>query len=105
MWYYSKFKFISNNVKQGGYIGDALLEAGVKSLYQLFTLGLSQAIKSDTSKRMIKSMDDKYINQGINSLTNDLSNKLKPKICSGVEDHNAILKVAPKKGLVMPLRP
>ena len=54
---------------------------------------------------MIKSMDDKYINQGINSLTNDLSNKLKPKICSGVEDHNAILKVAPKKGLVMPLRP
>ena len=41
MWYYRKSKFISNNVNQGGYIGDALLETGVKSLYQLFRLGLS----------------------------------------------------------------
>ena len=47
-------------------------------------------------------MADKYLDQALDSVTSDLSKKLDPFSGSGIDIHKAILKVAPKKGFVMP---
>ena len=48
-------------------------------------------------------MADKYLNQALDNVTSDLSKKLDPFHKGGAIDiHKAILKVAPKKGFVMP---
>ena len=73
-----KSKFISSKSKTGEYVGDALMEVGLKSLYKMGRLGLSQAIKSNTSKPLIKEIANKYINQGIDSVTSNLSQKIAP---------------------------
>ena len=56
--------------------------------------GVAKAIKSDYAKKKIKNVANKYLD----SFTSDLSKKLG----SGIDIHKAILKVAPKKGFVMP---
>ena len=65
--------------------------------------GLAKAAKSDAAKRTVKKMASKYIDQALDSFMGDVSKKLDPdKIGGSVNIHNAILKVAPKKGFVMP---
>ena len=60
--------------------------------------GVAKAIKSDYAKKKIKNVANKYLDQALDSLTSDLSKNLG----SGIDIHKAILKVAPKKGFVMP---
>jgi len=76
---------------------------GTKGLYSLGRIGASKAIKSNYAKKKIKGMANKYIDQALDSITSDLSKKLDPLHRGGALDiHKAILKVAPKKGFVMP---
>ena len=81
---------------------EELFKMATKGLYNLGRAGASKAIKSDFAKQKIKSMADKYLDQALDSVTSDLSKKLDPFSGSGIDIHKAILKVAPKKGFVMP---
>ena len=81
---------------------DELFKMATKGLYNVGRLGASKAIKSDFTKRKIKSMANKYLDQALDRVTSDLSKKLDPFSGSGIDIHKAILKVAPKKGFVMP---
>ena len=87
---------------EGGFLAEALFPAVGSLLYNTGRLGLSKAVKSDAARSMMKNYAQKFINQGIDNVTTDLSKKLRPKIGQGLDIHNAILKVAPKKGFVMP---
>ena len=86
----------------GGLLGEALLKGSVKGLYNLGRLGASKAIKSDYAKQQIKGITNKYLDQALDRFTSDLSKKLDPTSGSAIDIHKAILKVAPKKGFVMP---
>ena len=86
----------------GGLLGEELMKGAFKGLYNLGRKGASEAIKSDYAKKKIKGIANKYLDQALDSLTADLSNKLDPFSGKGIDIHNAILKVAPKKGFVMP---
>ena len=79
-----------------------MFKMATKGLYNLARAGASKAIKSNYAKKKIKGMADKYLDQALDSVTSDLSKKLDPFRGSGIDIHNAILKVAPKKGFVMP---
>ena len=80
-----------------------MLKLGTKGLYNLGRIGASKAVKSDYAKKRIKTMANKYLDQALDSFTSDLSKRLDPLHKGGAVDiHNAILKVAPKKGFVMP---
>ena len=81
---------------------EELFKMATKGLYNLGRAGASKAIKSNYAKKKIKGMADKYLDQALDSVTSDLSKKLDPFRGSGIDIHNAILKVAPKKGFVMP---
>ena len=81
---------------------EELFKMATKGLYNLGRAGASKAIKSNYAKKKIKGMADKYLDQALDSVTSDLSKKLDPFRGSGNDIHNAILKVAPKKGFVMP---
>ena len=63
--------------------------------------GAAKAIKSDYAKKKIKNVANKYLDQALDSFTSDLSKKISPT-GGAIDIHNAILKVAPKKGFVMP---
>ena len=63
--------------------------------------GVSKAIKSDYAKKKIKNVANKYLDQVLDSFTSDLSKKILPT-GGAIDIHKAILKVAPKKGFVMP---
>ena len=86
----------------GGSFGAELLKSGMKGLYNLGRKGASEAVKSDYAKRKIKDMANKYLDQALDSFTSDLSKKLDPVSGGAIDIHKAILKVAPKKGFVMP---
>ena len=81
---------------------EELFKMATKGLYNLGRAGASKAIKSNYAKKKIKGMADKYLDQALDSVTSDLSKKLDPFRGSAIDIHNAILKVAPKKGFVMP---
>ena len=85
----------------GGSFGAELLKSGMKGLVNIGRKGASEAVKSDYAKRKIKDIANKYLDQALDSFTSDLSKKLNP-VGKGIDIHKAILKVAPKKGLVMP---
>ena len=70
--------------------------------YNLGRKGASQAVKSDHTKQKIKGVANKYLDQALDRFTSDLSKKLDPFSGKGIDIHKAILKVAPKKGFVMP---
>ena len=74
----------------------------MKGLVNLGRKGASEAVKSDFAKQQIKSIANKYLDQALDSFSSDLSNKLDPFSGKGIDIHKAILKVAPKKGFVMP---
>ena len=86
----------------GGSFGAELLKSSMKGLVNLGRKGASEAVKSDYAKRKIKDMANKYLDQALDSFSSDLSNKLDPFSGKGIDIHKAILKVAPKKGFVMP---
>ena len=86
----------------GGELGAELMKGAVKGLYNLGRKGASEAVKSDYVKRKIKETENKYLDQALDSFSSDLSNKLDPFSGKGIDIHKAILKVAPKKGFVMP---
>ena len=80
-----------------------MLKGSVKGLFNLGRAGASKAIKSDIAKQKIKEVANKYLDQALDRFTSDLSKKLDPMHSGGAIDiHKAILKVAPKKGFVMP---
>ena len=86
----------------GGLLTEYLMKGAVKGLYNLGRKGASEAVKSDYVKRKIKETANKYLDQALDSFSSDLSNKLDPFSGKGIDIHKAILKVAPKKGFVMP---
>ena len=86
----------------GGLLTEALMKGAVKGLYNLGRKGASEAVKSDYAKQKIKDVANKYLDQALDSFSSDLSNKLDPFSGKGIDIHKAILKVAPKKGFVMP---
>ena len=86
----------------GGLLTEDLMKGAVKGLYNLGRKGASEAVKSDYVKRKIKETANKYLDQALDSFSSDLSNKLDPFSGKGIDIHKAILKVAPKKGFVMP---
>ena len=79
-----------------------MLRGATKGLFNLGRKGLSNAVKSDAAKNTIKGIANKYLDQALDRFTTDLSNKLGPTTGKGVDIHKAILKVAPKKGFMMP---
>ena len=74
----------------------------MKGLVNLGRKGASEAVKSDYAKQKIKDVANKYLDQALDSFSSDLSKKLDPFSGKGIDIHKAILKVAPKKGFVMP---
>ena len=86
----------------GGLLTEELMKGAVKGLYNLGRKGASEAVKSNYVKRKIKETANKYLDQALDSFSSDLSNKLDPFSGKGIDIHKAILKVAPKKGFVMP---
>ena len=98
-----KFRFISKAEMKGSGFDELIvkgLAAGAKGLFNLGRRGVARAIKSDAAKRKFKQVGDKYLNQVIDSFTNDVSDKISGK---GVDLHKAIGKLPrPKKGWVLP---
>ena len=86
----------------GGELAAELLRGATKGLFNLGRKGLSNAVKSDAAKNVVKGIANKYLDQALDRFTSDLSNKLDPVSGKGVDIHKAILKVAPKKGFMMP---
>ena len=86
----------------GGELAAELLRGATKGLFNLGRKGLSNAVKSDAAKNTIKGIANKYLDQALDRFTSDLSKKLDPTTGKGVDIHKAILKVAPKKGFMMP---
>ena len=79
-----------------------MLRGATKGLFNLGRKGASEAVKSDLAKKTIKGIANKYLDQALDSFTSDISQKLDPFSGKGIDIHKAILKVAPKKGFVMP---
>ena len=86
----------------GGLFGAELLKSSMKGLVNLGRKGASEAVKSDYAKQKIKDVANKYLDKALDSFSSDLSKKLDPFSGTGIDIHKAILKVAPKKGFVMP---
>ena len=86
----------------GGSFGADLLKSSMKGLVNLGRKGAWEAIKSDYAKQKIKNIANKYLDQALDSFSKDISDKLDPFSGKGIDIHKAILKVAPKKGFVMP---
>ncbi len=86
----------------GGLLAEALIKGATKGLFNLGRKGASEAIKSDYAKQKIKDVANKYLDQALDRFTSDLSKKLDPVSGGAIDIHKAILKVAPKKGFVMP---
>ena len=79
-----------------------MLRGATKGLFNLGRKGLSEAVKSNALRQNVKSVANKYLDQALDSFTSDLSKKIDPFSGKGIDIHKAILKVAPKKGFVMP---
>ena len=86
----------------GGLLGAELLKGATKGLFNLGRKGASEAVKSNYAKQKIKSIANQYLDQALDRFTSDLSKKLDPVSGGAIDIHKAILKVAPKKGFVMP---
>ena len=96
-------KLIEPSQAGGNLLGEALVKGSVNGLFNLGRAGAAKAIKSDYAKQQIKGIANKYLDQALDRFTSDLSKKLDPMHSGGAIDiHKAILKVAPKKGFVMP---
>ena len=86
----------------GNLLEEALMKGTVKGLFNLGRAGAAEAVKLDYAKQQIKGIANKYLDQALDKFTSDLSKKLDPVSGGAIDIHKAILKVAPKKGFVMP---
>ena len=94
----TKFRFLSNAEIKGSGFDELIvkgLAAGAKGLFNLGRQGIGKAIKSDAAKRKFKQVGDKYLNQVIDSFTDDASKMISGK---GVDIHKAIGKLPKPKG-------
>ena len=82
-------------------LGEIALKGLANSGAYLARYGAAKAIKSNYAKDKIKKAANKYLDQALDSFTSDLSKKISPT-GGAIDIHKAILKVAPKKGFVMP---
>ena len=81
------------------------LASGAKGLFNLGRRGASEAIKSDAAKKKFKEIGQKYLDQVIDSVTDDVSKRIagKGKKDKGVDIHKAIGKLPkPKSGWTLP---
>ena len=85
------------------------LTAGAKGLFNLGRRGASEAIKSEAAKKKFKEIGQKYLDQVIDSVTDDVSKRIAGKgvaqtarqaYGAGVDIHKAIGK--PKSGWTLP---
>ena len=89
------------NIHDSHSLSDIALKGLANSGAYLARKGVAKAIKSDYAKKKIKNVANKYLDQVLGSFTSDLSKKISPT-GGAIDIHKAILKVAPKKGFVMP---
>ena len=82
-------------------LGEIALKGSANTGVHLARQGAAKAIKSDYAKKKIKNVANKYLDQVLDSFTSDMSKKISPT-GGAINIHKAILKVAPKKGFVMP---
>ena len=103
-----KFRFISKKDMQGSGFDELIvkgLASGAKGLFNLGRKGASEAIKSETAKKKFKEIGQKYLDQVIDSVTDDVSKRIagKGKKGRGVDIHKAIGKLPkPKGGWTLP---
>ena len=103
-----KFRFISKTEMQGAGFDELIvkgLASGAKGLFNLGRKGASEAIKSETAKKKFKEIGRKYLDQVIDSVTDDVSKRIagKGKKGGGVDIHKAIGKLPkPKGGWTLP---
>ena len=104
----TKFRFISKAEMQGAGFDELIvkgLASGAKGLFNLGRRGASEAIKSDAAKKKFKEIGQKYLDQVIDSVTDDVSKRIagKGKKGRGVDIHKAIGKLPkPKGGWTLP---
>ena len=104
----TKFRFISKTEMQGSGFDELIvkgLASGAKGLFNLGRKGASEAIKSETAKKKFKEIGQKYLDQVIDSVTDDVSKRIagKGKKGRGVDIHKAIGKLPkPKGGWTLP---
>ena len=109
----TKFKFLSQNemngLRQGSGFDELIvkgLASGAKGLFNLGRRGASEAIKSETTKKKLKEIGQKYLDHVIDSVTDDVSKKIAGKGVrrgKGVDIHKAIGKLPkPKSGWTLP---
>ena len=101
----TKFRFVKGSTKGSGF--DELivkgLASGAKGLFNLGRRGASEAIKSDAAKKKFKEIGQKYLDQVIDSVTDDVSKRISGKKGKGVDIHKAIGKLPkPKGGWTLP---
>ena len=101
----TKFRFVKGSTKGSGF--DELivkgLASGAKGLFNLGRRGASEAIKSDAAKKKFKEIGQKYLDQVIDSVTDDVSKRIAGKKRRGVDIHKAIGKLPkPKGGWTLP---
>ena len=89
------------NIHDSHSLSDIALKGLANSGAYLARKGVAKAIKSDYAKKKIKNVANKYLDQVLGNFTSDLSKKISPT-GGAIDIHKAILKVAPKKGFVMP---
>ena len=99
----TKFRFISKAEMQGSGFDELIvkgLASGAKGLFNLGRQGASRAIKSDAAKKKFKQIGQRYLDQVIDSVTDDVSKRIAGR---GVDIHKAIGKLPkPKGGWTLP---
>ena len=78
----TKFRFLSKNEIQGSGFDELIvkgLASGAKGLFNLGRRGASEAIKSETAKKKFKEIGQKYFDQVIDSVTDDVSKRIAGK--------------------------
>ena len=99
----TKFRFLSKGEIQGSGFDELIvkgLASGAKGLFNLGRRGASEAIKSETAKKKFKEIGQKYLDQVIDSVTDEVSKRIAGK---GVDIHKAIGKLPkPKSGWTLP---
>ena len=99
----TKFRFLSRKEIQGSGFHELIVEglaSGAKGLFNLGRREASEAIKSETAKKKIKEMGQKYLDQVIDSVTDDVLERIAGK---GVDIHKAIGKLPkPKRRWTLP---
>ena len=95
----TKFRFMSKGEMKGAGFDELIvkgLASGAKGLFNLGRRGASEAIKSEAAKNKFKEIGQKYLDQVIDSVTDDVSKRIAGK---GVDIHKAIGRLPkPKSG-------